>query len=151
VEKDRFRFDDKDRSGGYFCNQCGAGNGIILLRKLLEWDFATTCREIDQMIGTDARPMPVTRRSDAEKRRSAIELVINDARSPEIVESYLLSRGLSVTSPVLLEHRRLWHAEAKRMLPAVIAPIIGPDESLQSAQRIFVGDADPRKKTNAAG
>ena len=32
--KDRFRFDDKDGSGSYFCNQCGPGSGVILIRKL---------------------------------------------------------------------------------------------------------------------
>ena len=145
--KDRFRFDDRDGSGSYFCNQCGPGNGIILIRKLKGWDFATACREIDTIIGTDARPMPVAKKSDADKRRSDIELVINDARSPEIVASYLRFRGISVDSPALLGHRRLWHAEVKRMLPAVIAPVHGPDGRLQSAQRIFVGEVEPRKKT----
>jgi putative DNA primase/helicase len=148
--KDRFRFDDKNGDGTYYCNQCGPGTGIMLICKLKGWDFATACREIDKIIGADARPVPVPKRSDAEKRRSAIELLINDARAPEIVESYLRSRGLSVTSPVLLGHRRLWHAEAERMLPAVIAPIVGPDGSLQCAQRIFLGDAEPRKKTMSA-
>jgi putative DNA primase/helicase len=110
-------------------------------------DFATACREIDKIIGTEARPVPVAKKSDADKRRHAIELVINDARSPKIVARYLASRGISVTSPVLLGHRRLWHAEAERMMPAVIAPIVGPDGRLQSVQRIFVGDVKPRKKT----
>ena len=27
--KDRFRFDDKDGSGSYFCNVCRAGNGVM--------------------------------------------------------------------------------------------------------------------------
>jgi putative DNA primase/helicase len=145
--RDRFRFDDKDGSGSYFCNQCGPGNGVILIRKLKGIDFATACREIEAIIGADTRPAPVAKRSDVDKRRRDIELVINDARSPEIVTGYLRSRGISVSSLALLGHRRLWHAEAKRMLPAVIAPIHGPDGRLQSAQRIFVGEVEPRKKT----
>jgi putative DNA primase/helicase len=36
--KDRFRFDNKDRTGSYFCNQCGSGSGIVMLRKLHDWD-----------------------------------------------------------------------------------------------------------------
>jgi putative DNA primase/helicase len=144
--KDRFRFDDKDGSGSYFCNQCGAGVGIILLRKLKGWDHATACNEIDRIIGTDTPPPPIPMKSDANKRRSDIELVINDERSPEIVASYLKLRGISVSSPALLGHRRLWHTEAKRSLPAVIAPVHGPDGRLQSAQRIFVGEVEPRKK-----
>ncbi len=30
--KDRFRFDDKDGKGGFICNSCGAGDGLILIR-----------------------------------------------------------------------------------------------------------------------
>ena len=41
--RDRFRFDDKDGSGSYFCNQCGAGVGIILIRKLRGWGFKEAC------------------------------------------------------------------------------------------------------------
>jgi putative DNA primase/helicase len=144
--KNRYRFDDRDGSGSYYCNQCGPGSGIIMIRKLKGWDFSTACREVDKVIGTDARPMPAAKKSDAEKRRRAIELMINDARSPDIVTGYLKSRGISATSPVLLGHRRLWHAEAERCLPAVVCPIVGPDGRLQSAQRIYLGDVDPRKK-----
>jgi len=118
-----------------------------LLRKLKGIDFATACREIDAIIGTEVSPVPVAKVSDANKRHRDIELVINDAQSPEIVTDYLQSRGMSVSSPALLGHRRLWHAEAKRMLPAIIAPIHGPDGRLQSVQRIFVGQVEPRKKT----
>ena len=35
--KDRFRFDDKDGDGGYFCNGCGAGDGFSLLEKVHGW------------------------------------------------------------------------------------------------------------------
>ncbi|MGL5041079.1 MAG: primase-helicase zinc-binding domain-containing protein [Aeromonas sp.] len=31
--KDRFRFDDKDGRGTWFCNQCGAGDGLSLVQK----------------------------------------------------------------------------------------------------------------------
>jgi putative DNA primase/helicase len=145
--RDRYRFDDKDGSGSYYCHQCGPGLGVTLVRKLKGWDYATACREVDAIIGTDARPVPVRKQSDADKRRRDIEFVINDARSPEIVADYLRSRGLSVTSPVLRGHPALFHTETKARVPAVIAPITGPDGELQSAQRIYTGKVDPRKKT----
>jgi len=37
--KDRFRFDDKDGEGTYFCNQCGAGDGWNLLQKVIGMNF----------------------------------------------------------------------------------------------------------------
>src|SRR5579863_57963 len=49
--KDRFRFDDRDGTGSYICNQCGAGVGLILIRKLNGWDYPTACNEIDRILG----------------------------------------------------------------------------------------------------
>lgn len=31
---DRFRFDDKEARGTWFCNQCGAGDGLKLVEKV---------------------------------------------------------------------------------------------------------------------
>ena len=55
--RDRYRFDDKDGDVSYYCGQCGAGVGIILLRKLHGWDFKTACDEIDKIIGTESVPV----------------------------------------------------------------------------------------------
>jgi putative DNA primase/helicase len=145
--RDRFRFDDREGSGSYYCNQCGAGNGFTLICKLKDCNFATAARLVDEIIGSDAKLQPVQQRPDAEKSRNAIELTINDAQSPETVTDYLRGRGLRVSSPALLGHPGIFHAEAKRRFPVVVAPIHGPDGSLQSAQRIFIGAPDPRKKT----
>jgi putative DNA primase/helicase len=149
--KDRFRFDDRDGSGSYYCNQCGPGPGIMLLRKLKGWDYATACREIDAIIGTAA---PVGARGQHHEPCNgalrAIERLLEGAHSQQMVDSYLRSRGLSVRSETLLGHPALFHAESKTRLPAVIAPILGPDGRLQSAQRIYVGQVEPRKKTMPA-
>src|SRR3954449_13062481 len=51
--RDRYRFDDRDGTGSYYCNQCGAGVGVILIRKLHGWDHKTACDEIDKIIGKE--------------------------------------------------------------------------------------------------
>jgi putative DNA primase/helicase len=146
--KDRFRFDDRDGSGSYYCNQCGPGLGLTLVRKLKGWDCATACREVDALIGADSNPAVIPHgRDNARSRRAAIERLIGDASVPEVVESYLRARGLSAGSPVLRGHPALFHAETKAWVPAVIAPITGPDGRLRSAQRIYAGPIEPRKKT----
>src|SRR6516165_9202823 len=48
----RFRFDDKNGDGTYYCNQCGADFGILLIRKLRNWDHKTACDAIDKIIGS---------------------------------------------------------------------------------------------------
>jgi putative DNA primase/helicase len=152
--RDRFRFDDRDGSGSYFCNQCGAGVGIILVRKLHGWDHATACAEIDKIIGTRSEPkpsQPASVASDQSRRRCIIERAIAAAKTPEIASNYLQRRGLSVVSEALLGDARCPYFDDQRAFvghfPAVVAPIVGPDGQLQSAHRIYDADVDPRKKT----
>jgi putative DNA primase/helicase len=151
--KNRFRFDDKNGDGTYYCNQCGPGTGITLVCKLKGIDFATACREIDAIqkidaiIGSAEPLLVVQRKAEPNGALSAIQRVLDGARAPRVVDGYLRSRGLGVRSDVLLGHPALFHAETKTRLAALVAPITGPDGRLQSAQRIFVGQVEPRKKT----
>ncbi|QGP53365.1 DNA primase TraC [Piscirickettsia salmonis] len=48
--KDRFRFDNKEGRGTYFCNQCGAGNGLDLVMKLNGWNFRHASNEISRVV-----------------------------------------------------------------------------------------------------
>jgi putative DNA primase/helicase len=150
--KDRFRFDDRDGSGSYFCNQCGPGPGIMLVRKLNGWDHATACAEIDKIIGTETKSSSSASRSPPTptQRAGRIQRLLSEATHPEIVAAYLMRRGLDVISTALRGHIRCPYFDAAGSLighfPAVIAPIIGPDGSLQSAIRIYDADVDPRKK-----
>ena len=152
--RDRFRFDDKDGTGSYFCGQCGAGTGLILIRKLRSWDHATACAEVDKIIGTDWKPAATTApngtQSNADKA-AAINRLIREANRPEVVDAYLSRRGLVARSPVLLGHPRCayYDEDRKRLVgcyPAVVAPIIGPDGGLRSVQRIYDADIAPSKK-----
>jgi putative DNA primase/helicase len=150
--KDRYRFDDRDGTGSYFCNQCGAGTGIILIRKLRGWDHRTACDEVDKILGSGnakltTKPEP---KGDRHKRLANIERLFAAARNPDVVIAYLKRRGLTETSPVLKGHRRCPYFDCDGklvgMFPAVIATIIGPDGSLQSLQRIYDAAVAPRKK-----
>jgi putative DNA primase/helicase len=150
---DRFRFDDREGTGSYFCNQCGAGAGVILVRKKNAWDHATACREIDKIIG-DAAPVasrpPGTGKSEDAKAR-AIEALLAEANFPSVVDAYLRKRGLGVTSPVLRGHPRCTYfdEDTHKLIgryPAVIAPVIAPDGKLESAMRIYDADVSARKK-----
>jgi putative DNA primase/helicase len=155
--KDRFRFDDKEGGGTYICGQCGAGNGLILLRKMHGWDFKTACGEIDKIIGhgpTRAPAEQATRgNDDPRKRAAAIAKILGEANDFSIVMDYLARRGLSVASETLRGHAACaYFADGKLVgrFPAVIAPIVGPDETIQSVQRIYIGnDVADRKKIMA--
>jgi putative DNA primase/helicase len=149
--KDRFRFDDREGSGSYYCNQCGAGVGLILVRKLKGWDYATACREVDKIIG-DVSVAPPSRSApkSATAKGGAIQRLLRGACQPDVVTAYLRRRGLATGSDVLMGCCRCpYYNESGRFVGtyrAVIAPIIGADGSLQSVQRIYDADLDPHKK-----
>ena len=151
--KDRFRFDDRDGTGSYYCNQCGAGTGILLIRKLKGWNHKTACDEVDKIIGIGNAKLP-TKAQPNDHRRSrlaSIKRLLREAHYPDVVTGYLQKRGLGVTSPVLQGHWRCpYFDDDGRFIgtfPAVVAPILGPDGNLESLQRIYAAaELNPRKK-----
>jgi putative DNA primase/helicase len=149
--KDRFRFTDKDRDGWYYCNQCGAGSGIVLLRRLQGWGHAEACRQVDAVLGADHRPSPKAKpgRSDASKL-STIESLLLRADAPELVAAYVASRGIATSSAVLRGHPACEYFDDDHRFvgrfPAVLAPILTADGKLVCAHRIYLADLDPRKK-----
>jgi len=76
--------------------------------------------------------------------------LLNEARQPDIVTAYLRRRGLAVTSDVLKGYWRCrYYDENGRLIGtfrAIIAPIVGPDGTLQSVQRIYDANLNPCKK-----
>jgi putative DNA primase/helicase len=60
---DRYRFDDLDGNGSWYCNQCGGkdhagggGNGMDLLMRHQKWPYPEACKRIEQHLGI--RPEP---------------------------------------------------------------------------------------------
>jgi len=67
--KDRFRFDDENGDGTYYCNQCGAGSGIHLVMKIRNLTFPLACKEVDAIVGTvQAAQQQVKKTKDDERR-----------------------------------------------------------------------------------
>ncbi len=68
--KDRFRFDDKDGDGTYYCNQCGAGSGSQLVQKFLDlpsWEAA--CKRVDAIVGTVQAQVQKAAKTEDDTRR----------------------------------------------------------------------------------
>ena len=71
--RDRYRFDDRDGNGSWFCNQCGGkdhmgggGTGMDLLMRVRSWSFRQACEEVERYLDLEAqgdgrhRPQPVS-------------------------------------------------------------------------------------------
>lgn len=66
--KDRFRFDNKDGRGTYYCSQCGSGDGIEFVKRVLGVEFKEAAREIEKHLGTaSVSPVRVGRSVDEVK------------------------------------------------------------------------------------
>lgn len=97
---DRFRFDDRNGSGEYFCNGCGAGDGFMLLEKSAGWDFAKAVREVAALLGLTA-PQRFARpqRAPKDRLRALLQRIWDEASPVEAgdeVACYLSSRGLEL-------------------------------------------------------
>ena len=162
--KDRFRFDDKDGEGTWFCNQCRAGTGIILVRKLNGWSHKEACDAVDEIIGKDYRPAgpkpPVVENG---RDRRAIDRLLGEACAPHAVDAYLMRRGLAASSAVLKGHPSCPYyvedgAEAGRpryrvlgRFPAVLAPIVDARGELIGVQRVYDADLHDHDRKKVLG
>jgi len=154
--RDRYRFDDKDGSGSYYCNRCGAGVGLILIRKLKGWDHKTACDEVDRIIGRGPAPSaqaspPTNAAKERARRIARIEQRLAEANEPRVVDAFLHKRRITVTSTALRGHPACPYFDDDRKFvgnyPAVVAPILAADGSLESAALIYSAAAPkPRKK-----
>ena len=94
--KDRFRFDNKEGRGTYFCNSCGAGDGWKLLKLVCGWEFREAADKVDSVIG-NARVSTPVKVDDEAKRRARLKKIASRVRPIESspVSEYLINRGIS--------------------------------------------------------
>jgi len=70
--KDRFRFDDKGR-GSFFCNQCGAGDGLDLIQKVNQCGTTEAARMAADVLGIDYRVTEIDQKAASQRRRQLDE------------------------------------------------------------------------------
>ncbi|MFA6267114.1 MAG: toprim domain-containing protein [Pseudolabrys sp.] len=146
--KDRFRFTDYQRSGGFVCNQCGSGSGFDLLKLWRGWDFRLAAYEVDRVVGS-VQPDVVNRGRTAEQKRdaamrlwhSASRLTPNDPAG-----RYLWSRCRASECPSALRFARSLHCTEEGDLPAMLAMLTAPDGTPCQVHRTYLtemGDKAP--------
>lgn len=107
---DRFRFDNKDGRGTFFCSHCGAGDGFKLLQAIKGWTFREAAREIESVVGVIPASAPAPNQSDSDKlaicRRMWGESSAVVPGDP--VALYFARRcGIETVPPVIRFHPRL--------------------------------------------
>ncbi|WP_275262333.1 primase-helicase zinc-binding domain-containing protein [Citrobacter braakii] len=96
---DRFRFDDKEGRGTWFCNQCGAGDGLKLVEKVLGLSAGEAAKQVNAVTGSLSPVAPaVIAAAEAEtdaSRKAAAELAakLTEKTRPATGNAYLTRKG----------------------------------------------------------
>ena len=139
--KDRFRFDDKDGDGTFYCSKCGCGDGLYLLRQFRGWDFPRTKREVAAIVGTVPAAAIKPEQTDEDKIRYALSIwkEAKPITPGDPVWLYLQRRcGITEAPLEIRYHPSLKHAEDGGLHPAMIARMTTPDRKPCGVQRVYL-------------
>ena len=167
--KDRFRFDDKESRGTFFCNQCGAGDGIKLLQLYHQWSFPEAINAVAQILGEQQqgqyyssdckhiiqipKKLPlfnqeVQLNQDAEKKRKSLMIKWAQAKPVTVgdpVDCYFRARGIELNEfpSVLRYHPQLPYYNDDRDLvgtfPALLAIVEDVKGRCVTIHRTYLG------------
>jgi putative DNA primase/helicase len=110
--KDRFRFDNQQGRGTWFCNQCGGGDGLSLVEKVL----AVTTKEAASKVAgvldnTSYAPLPVpdSQQDKTQARQQAAEQArqLVAAAAPQAGNAYLSRKGWPDVDTLTLQGKPL--------------------------------------------
>lgn len=125
--KDRFRFDDKEGRGSFYCSGCGAGDGFILVGRVKGIGLQASTDAVRAYLGL-AKDEPAKHKDDPTK---AMRVLWDRARKPSDdgpVQRYLYSRLGPHEPPLSIrECLSVYDPETKQSFPAMIAKIASPE------------------------
>jgi putative DNA primase/helicase len=156
--KDRFRFDDKEGRGTFFCSHCGSGDGFKLLGLLKGWTFREAAKEIEAIVGTIPATAAASKPNEADKlaicRRMWAESLAVVPGDP--VALYLARRCCVESVPLVIRfHPRLAYRHDDASVthhPAMIGRVQDVTGTGCAIHRTYLTDAgekaslDPSKK-----
>ena len=138
--EDRFRFDDKDGSGSFYCSQCGPGFGMDFLMRLYGWSFKEAAMNVDRTVGRVQESRRMDERTEADKV-IAIKRVLRECRQVtrgDPVWAYLNRRtGIDLIPPDIKYHPGLYHSDGG-MHPVMISILRGPDGTGVTLHRTYL-------------
>ena len=156
--KDRFRFDDLEGRGTWVCNQCGAGDGYLLLQKSYGWSFRRALDEVEQVVGprvivTEVKPVL----EDVERKVAALKAVwgaTQKATSSCPVGLYLRSRGHTGAVPKCIRfHPALRYVDDDGEVtyhPAMVTAVTNQDGVVSTLHRTYLTSEGTKANVKSA-
>jgi putative DNA primase/helicase len=145
--KDRFRFDDRDGRGTYFCSGCGAGDGVKLAMGITGQDFKAAAEQIERLAGVVQPNATRPERTDDDKL-AALRRVWRESkpitRGDEACR-YLAGRGLRLydlpEGVRLHPGLRYQDGDQTETYAAMLATVTAPDGRAVSLHRTYLQEA----------
>ncbi|WP_080206191.1 DUF927 domain-containing protein [Salmonella enterica] len=145
--KDRFRMDDIDGKGTYFCNHCGSGDGLDLVKKVFSVNAYQAAEKVREVLSV----MPVTNTPAREKESKVTNIRPPDwkkiiSQTKQGTSRYLENKGLTGYTQ-LLTTRELSTAGIKFPPDSLLLPIVNTSGEITGIQLI----SDDGNKGNYKG
>ncbi len=148
--KDRFRYDNKNGQGTYYCNQCGAGDGFRLVMLVHGIDFAEAAKKVEALVGSAREERPRMENNEAQKKENLKRVWTQGQPNDDVLIRYLGKRGIPFLAgdPAIRYHPDLPWREDDRSgkSPAMIAKVYNPGMKPVSVHRTYLGEGVPTRK-----
>lgn len=139
--KDKWRWDNKDGAGTYFCNSHGSGDGFDFLMDFTGREFGDIAKEIDEMLGTTAKDAPRAPKTDPKIRLMLISKGLRPVSPGDPVARYLHGRGLVgadlVAYAYLRYHSSLNYYDERGVLQAAYPGMVAAMKNAAGAVESF--------------
>lgn len=154
---DRFRFDDKDGHGTWFCNQCSpqAGDGFALVQNVRGCDFLGALQLVADAMGEHptcpAMPTPKPARSNGTSHVNIWETTTPDTGR---IVAYLRGRGLSGVVPSILRLHPSLEYRADGVVstyPAIVAAVVNIEGDITGIHRTWLAQEGDGKAPVSEG
>ncbi|EDS7422416.1 DNA primase [Salmonella enterica subsp. houtenae] len=150
---DRFRFDDKEGRGTWFCNQCGAGDGLKLVERVFDVSASEAAQKVNTVTGNLPPVAPeviAAAEAGAEadrKAAAALAIRLMEKTRPATGNAYLTRKGFPDREcPVLTVMHKTGSVTFRT--GDVVAPLYDDAGTLVNVQLI---NADGLKRTLKGG
>lgn len=138
--KDRWRWDNKDGRGSWFCSHCGAGDGFNFLQRLNGWTFVQAAKEVERVLGMSTEDAP-RREFDDKQKAEALRRVWRESKPVtrgDAVWTYLNRRTGIEQAPACLRFHANLRYDADRSFAAMLAVVTMPDDTASTMHRTWL-------------
>lgn len=146
---DRFRFDDKEGRGTWFCNQCGAGDGLKLVERVFDVSASEAAQKVNTVTGNlpPVAPEVIAAAEADRKAAAALAIRLMEKTRPATGNAYLTRKGFPDREcPVLTVMHKTGGVTFRT--GDVVAPLYDDAGTLVNVQLI---NADGLKRTLKGG